>query len=94
MDAGTTPNFAFSHGGQIDLSANDGQGSNAITEDAYVDLPNGIVSGAVNSGTTGAITLEFWATVATQRTWQRFGDFGTSNMGENTSASGDASQYV
>jgi hypothetical protein len=32
--------------------------------------------------------------VATQRTWQRFGDFGTSNNGENTSASGTMSQYV
>ena len=93
VDAGTTANFSFS-GGQLDLSANAGQGSNAITEDAYVDLPNLVFSGAVNSGTNGAVSLEFWATVATQRTWQRFGDFGTSNMGENTSASGSTSQYV
>jgi hypothetical protein len=93
VDPGTAPNFSFV-GGQVDLSANTGQGSNAITEDAYVDLPNGIVSSAVTSGTDGAITFEFWATVATQRTWQRFGDFGTSNGGEDTSPSGAMSQYV
>jgi hypothetical protein len=93
VDAGTTPNHTFALG-QLDLSANTGQGSNSITEDAYVDLPNGVFSSAVNSGTNGAITLEFWATVATQRTWQRFGDFGTSNGGENTSPSGTTSQYV
>jgi hypothetical protein len=93
VDAGTTANHTFA-GGQIDLSANTGQGSNAITEDAYVDLPNGVFSGAVNSGTNGAITLEFWATVATQRTWQRFGDFGTSNTGEDMSPGGAMSQYA
>ncbi|MCA9189964.1 MAG: LamG domain-containing protein [Planctomycetales bacterium] len=93
VDAGTAPNYIFS-GGQLDLSANVGQGSNGITEDAYVDLPNGIVSGAVNSGVNGAISFEFWATVAEQRTWQRFGDFGTSNGGEDTSPAGDASAYV
>jgi hypothetical protein len=93
VDPGSTANHAFV-GGQLDLSANAGQSSNAITEDAYVDLPNGIVTSAVNSGTNGAVTFEFWATVATQRTWQRFGDFGTSNDGEDTSPSGDMSQYV
>jgi hypothetical protein len=93
VDAGTTANHAFA-GGQLDLSANAGQSSNAITEDAYVDLPNGIISSAALSGTNGAFTLEFWATVATQRTWQRFGDFGTSNTGENMSPGGAMSQYI
>jgi hypothetical protein len=90
VDPGTTPNHVFA-AGQLDLSANAGQGSNVITEDAYVDLPNGIVSAAAAGG---AVSFEFWASVATTRTWQRFGDFGTSNMGENTSASGNMSQYV
>ncbi len=93
VDAGTNPNAVFG-GGMLDLSANTGQGSNAITEDAYVDLPNGIVTSAVGSGTDGAITFEWWATVAETHTWQRFGDFGTSNNGEDTSASGDTSSYV
>jgi hypothetical protein len=93
VDAGTTPNYTFG-GGMIDLSANTGEGSNAITEDAYVDLPNGVFSSAVSSGTSGAVSLEFWATVTETHTWQRFGDFGTSNNGEDTSAAGDAAQYV
>jgi hypothetical protein len=93
VDAGTTPNFTFT-GGQIDLSANAGNGSNTITEDAYVDLPNGVFSSAVTSGTNGSVTLEFWATVSTQRTWQRFGDFGTSNTGEDMAPGGANSQYV
>jgi len=93
VDAGTTSNVIF-NGGMIDLSANTGQGSNGITEDAYIDLPNGIVSAAAASGTSGAITIELWATVSATRTFQRFVDFGTSNNGEDTSASGDASQYL
>ena len=42
VDAGA-PTAVFS-GGRLDLSGNSGQGSNGITEDAYVNLPNGIVS--------------------------------------------------
>jgi hypothetical protein len=91
---GGDPSHTFV-GGQLDLSANTGQGSNAATlTDAYVDLPNGVFSSAVNSGTNGAVTLELWATVAEQRTWQRFIDFGTSNGGENMSPSGAMSQYI
>lgn len=72
-------------GGELDVSSNTGQGSNAIAGDVYVDLPNGMISSAINSGTAGALTLEFWATTTTHRTWQRLGDFGTSNDGEDTS---------
>ena len=93
VDPGANTNAVFS-GGMLDLSANTGQGSNGITEDAYVDLPNGIVTSAASSGTDGAISFEWWATVAETHTWQRFGDFGTSNNGEDTAASGDASSYV
>ncbi len=93
VDAGTNTNAVFT-GGMLDLSANTGQPSNAITEDAYVDLPNGIVSGAVNSGTSGAVSFEWWATVAETHTWQRFGDFGTSNDGEDTANGGSNSDYV
>jgi hypothetical protein len=93
VDAGTTPNHAFVDG-MVDFSDNFGEGSNVIIEDAYVDLPNGIVSAAVNSGTAGAVSFEWWATVTETHTWQRFGDFGTSNNGEDTSVSGNASEYV
>lgn len=93
VDAGTTPNFSFGDG-MLDLSANTGEGSNGITEDAYVDLPNGIVSAAAAAGSSGAVSFEFWATVSEHHTWQRFADFGTSNNGEDTSASGADSQYI
>ncbi len=92
VDAGN-PTAAFT-GGQLDLSGNAGQGSNAITEDAYVDLPNGIISAAASGGTSGALSIELWATVSTTRTWQRFVDFGTSNDGEDTSNGAGASPYV
>ncbi|MCA9259788.1 MAG: hypothetical protein KDA61_11340, partial [Planctomycetales bacterium] len=93
VDAGSATNFVFA-GGQIDLSANTGEGSNGITEDAYVDLPNGIISAASNNGTAGAVSFEMWATVSEQHTWQRFWDFGTSDLGEDTSSNGGASGYI
>jgi hypothetical protein len=93
IDAGTTANFAFT-GGQLDLSANTGNASNAITEDAYVDLPNGIVSAAATGGMNGAVAFEWWFTVSENRTWQRLGDFGISNGGEGMSPAGSASPYL
>ena len=76
------------------LTGNAGEGSNAIFDDAYVNLPNGTISAAAASGTSGAVSFEFWLTVATQRTWQRVGDFGTSQDGEDTSNSGDPTSYL
>lgn len=93
VDAGTTTNFTFT-GGQLDLTANNGEGSNGIVEDAYVDLPNGIVSAAASAGTSGALAFEWWFTLSEQRTWQRLGDFGSSNDGEDTSGSGSTSDYL
>lgn len=61
--------------GQLDLSRNTGNSSANVTQDAYVDLPNGIIQAAARSGTSGALSLEFWFTVTTTRTWQRLGDF-------------------
>ena len=48
-------------GGKLNLTANIGETSNAITKDAYVDLPNGIVSAL---GTKGS--FETWVTVETE----------------------------
>ena len=81
-------------GGQLDLSANTGEPSNAIGEDAYVDLPNGMITGIATGGTSGALSVELWATVSETHTWQRYVDFGTSNDGEDTSNGGGASGYV
>lgn len=93
VDAGTTSNAVFS-GGMLDLSANAGNPSNAITEDAYVNLPNGVVSAAAAGGMDGAVAFEWWFTVSENRTWQRVGDFGNSNDGEDTSNLGSASPYL
>jgi hypothetical protein len=41
--------------GKLDLSANRGEPSRAPTNDAYVDLPNGLVG-----GTNGKVTFETW----------------------------------
>jgi hypothetical protein len=85
----------FTANGELDLSSNPNQGSNtANLNAAYVNLPNGIVKAAALGGTPGAISMEWWATVTTQRTWQRLGDFGTSNGGEDMSPAGDGAQYL
>jgi hypothetical protein len=92
MDAGA-PTAVFANG-QLDVSANTGEGSNSgIAEDAWVNLPNGIVSAAATAG-SGKLSIELWATVSETRTWQRFVDFGTSEGGEDSSSSGNNAGYV
>lgn len=81
-------------GGMLDLSANSGQASNNITEDAYVNLPNGTISSASSAGVSGAVAFEFWYTLSESRTWQRIADFGNSNDGEDTSNLGSAMDYL
>lgn len=73
VDAGTPT--AFYAAGQIDLSGNRGEADSILTADAYVDLPNGIIMQAARSGSSGALSLEFWFTVSTTRTWQMLGSF-------------------
>jgi hypothetical protein len=92
VDVGA-PTAVFANG-ELDLSANAGEGSNVIAEDAYVDLPNGLITQVANSGTSGAFSFELWATVTTTRTWQRYIDIGTSAGGEDTSPTGDMSPYI
>lgn len=92
VDAGA-PTAVFS-GGRLDLSGNSGQGSNGITEDAYVNLPNGIVTSAVTGGVPGQLTVEIWAQSAMNRNWAALFSAGTSNSGEDTSTGGNASDYI
>jgi hypothetical protein len=80
-------------GGTIDLSGNNGAGSNQdfslpATVGAYVDLPNGVFTNAVNSGTFGAVSLEIWFTTQQNRNWAEAFAFGTSTGGENMSNAG------
>jgi hypothetical protein len=92
VDAGAaTAVFA---GGRLDLSANAGQGSNGITEDAFVNLPNGIITAATNGGIAGQLTVEVWAQSATNRNWAALFSAGTSNGGEDQSPSGAAADYI
>ena len=87
------PTAAFA-GGKLDLSANVGNGSNGIVEDAFVDLPNGIVTAATNGGTAGQLTVEIWAQSAENRNWAALFSAGTSNGGEGVSPGGNNADYI
>jgi hypothetical protein len=81
---GTVVGGAGYVGGELDLSGNT-ENAPAIVNDTFVDLPNGIISGAAASGTAGALSLEWWATPATVTTWMRLGDFSVANGPEGFS---------
>jgi len=81
-------------GGVLDLSANTGQGSDtaaASLEDAYVNLPNGIVSAAASGGT---LSTEVWARSSENRNWAALFSSGTSNDGEDRSSGGGNTDYI
>lgn len=91
--------IAFYQGGQLRLTNNNGANSNQDftlpeTVGAYVDLPNYIISDATFFGTTGQLSLEFWATTQENRNWARLGDFGNSVGGEDFSTGGATSEYI
>lgn len=85
--------------GQLDLRFNNTATNGAITSNqdfslpaatgAYVDLPNGTIS-VLGPGAT----FEAWITEETQRTWARVFDFGRSDVGENSSAGANNSNYL
>ncbi|WP_442481803.1 LamG domain-containing protein [Aeoliella sp. SH292] len=80
----------FTAAGVLDLSANTGQQSSSITNDAYVDLPNGIVSALGNVG-----SFEMWVTVKENRNWAEIFSFGAPTTGiENTSTGGSGKGYI
>jgi hypothetical protein len=83
IDAGSATNAVFT-GGALNLTANNGDLSQTIGEDAYVNLPNGIISALGSVG-----TFETWVTVETNRTWAEIFSFGASrqdNGGEDLSS--------
>jgi hypothetical protein len=56
---------------------------------AYVDLPNGIVSGTFNGGTGYlSATFETWVVLQSNLNWARVMDFGTTDAGEITGPGG------
>jgi Concanavalin A-like lectin/glucanases superfamily/PEP-CTERM motif len=88
-------------GGQLDLSANNGVlstsdllNANNVTNGAFVDLPNGIVTSALQVGQSNAASFEMWVTIDQNRNWARLFDFGTSNLGEDTSTAGGEADYL
>lgn len=77
-------------GGAFDISGNNGAGSNQnfsnpATVGAYIDLPNGVFTSAIDGGTFGAASLEVWFTTQQNRGWAEVFSFGTSAAGENLS---------
>lgn len=69
-------------GGQLIL-ANTGEGSQTPgTAGAFLDLPNGIISSS--AAVSGAVTVEMWITMQTNRDWAAAFTAGTSIHGENT----------
>jgi hypothetical protein len=80
-------------GGAIDLSGNNGAGSDQdfglpTTAGAFVDLPNGVFTSAIDGGTFGAASLEIWFTTQQNRPWAEAFVFGRSHDGENLSHGG------
>jgi autotransporter-associated beta strand protein len=66
-----------SNGSGIDLP-----GGTSSTQ-AYIDLPNGVVTGTYSGGTRyTSATYEAWVTMSTVQSWARIFDFGTSSSGE------------
>ena len=71
---------AANRAGQLVL--NNGVAANTTTTtSAYVDLPNGLLTGRY-----GEFTIEGWVTNEIAQTWARVFDFGTHNFNETTAA--------
>lgn len=63
-------------------------GGSSATQ-AYIDLPNGVVTGTYGGGTRfTSATYETWVTVQTTQNWSRIFDFGTTSAGEVTGPGG------
>lgn len=80
-------------GGQLDLRANNGVASNDVANGAYVDLPNGIVTSALQSGQPNAASFEMWVNIQDNRFWARLFDFGTSDGGEDNPTAAGGQDY-
>lgn len=73
-------------GASIDLP-----GGSSSTQ-AYIDLPNGVITGTFGGGTRyTSATYETWVTVQTAQNWSRIFDFGTNSAGEITAPGGSFS---
>jgi Concanavalin A-like lectin/glucanases superfamily len=69
----------------------------ASATEAYIDLPNGIVSGIFNGGTPyTSASYEVWVTIQSNQNWSRILDFGSSDGGEviGPGGAGSGTNYV
>lgn len=87
VDRGS-PTARFTQG-QFDLSGNRGELSPEIMEDAYLDLPNGLVSKC-----KGRYTFELWCAMSHWRGWITACSFGRSADDENISSPQIVSPYA
>ena len=89
---GNTASFV---GGQIVLDNAAGTGSGAFNNGAipdtgaYVDFPNFTFSDAARAGTYGAVSVELWVTIKTNRDWSALFSAGISSGLEGNSAGGN-----
>jgi hypothetical protein len=81
-------------GGQLDLRANNGVLSNNVANGAYVNLPNGIVTSALQAGQPNAASFEMWVTIQENRFWARLFDFGSSDGGEDNPTAAPGQDYI
>ena len=88
-------NSASFVGGQIVLDNSSNTGSGAFNDGqipaagAYVDFPNFTFSSAARAGTYGAVSVELWVTMKTNRDWAALFAAGISSGLEGNSAGGN-----
>jgi Concanavalin A-like lectin/glucanases superfamily len=75
-------------GGAFDMSANNGANSNQdfsnpATAGAFIDLPNGVFTNAVDTGNFGAVSLEVWFTTQQNQGWAEVYSFGHNDAGDS-----------
>lgn len=72
-------------GGQLVLANTGEPSNNPGATGSYLDLPNGILSGAALSGGTNSFSVEMWVTMLQHRDWAALFSGGTSINGEDHS---------
>ena len=83
-----TDTVGAAHGTIVGVAAAGGKLTFNGTDDAYVNLPNGLVSSLSNA------TFEIWFTWGGGAVWQRIFDFGTNDQGEGNRGTGLSYLYV
>ncbi len=86
--ATATDSVGTDHGTIVGVNAAAGSVTFNGTDDAYVNLPNGIVSSLTNA------TFELWFTWGGGGNWQRIFDFGTNDAGEGNRGTGLSYLYL